>query len=298
MHGTEIGFEAADRGELVPFERLERRERDAPPRWTIVIPVFNEAGFIAPTLRALARQTRRFRLIVVDNGSFDNSVGIVARLLGELGLDGRILIEARPGPVPALARGIAEVETEFVATCDADTYYPPDYLARAERLFDAQPDAAVACAYFLPPDGSPMRAALAKLHQLGAAALLPRQAHNGGAGQCFRTDALAAGGGYGDHVWPWVLADHEIIQRMLKQGPALWHPDHACIPSDRRRNPDAVRWSFAERLLYHLTPFRLKDWYFRDFLAPRLAARGLHCARLRDRNWSSADGEPANALCG
>jgi glycosyltransferase involved in cell wall biosynthesis len=268
-----------------------------PVRWTIVIPVFNEVRFIAGTLHALSLQTRRFRLVVVDNGSADGSVGLTARLIDELGLDGRILIERRPGPVPALARGTAEVTTEFVATCDADTHYPPDYLARAERLFDARPDASAVCAYFLPPAGSRLRRAAAILHQLGAAALLPLQAHNGGAGQCFRADALAAAGGYGDHIWPWVLADHEIVHRVLKQGPALWHRDHACTPSDRRRNPDSVRWSLAERLLYHVTPFRLKDWYFHDFLAPRLAARGLHCARLRDRSWSDDD-ESADALCG
>jgi glycosyltransferase involved in cell wall biosynthesis len=298
MHGTEPGLEAAETGILARFAQRERPEGGAAVRWTVVIPVFNEARFIAGTLQALARQSRRFRLVVVDNGSMDGSVGLMARLIDELALDGRILFEPRPGPVHALARGIAELDTQFVATCDADTHYPPDYLARAERLLDARPDASVACAWFLPPGGSRLRGLLAKLHQLGAAALLPLQAHNGGAGQCFRTDALAAAGGYGDHVWPWVLADHEIIQRMLKQGPALWHRDHACAPSDRRRNADAVRWSLAERLLYHVTPFRLKDWYFHDFLAPRLAARGLHCVSLRDRNWSSPDDEPADALCG
>ena len=85
---------------------------------------------------------------------------------------------------------------------------------------------------------------------------------------------------------------------MLKQGPAVWHPRpwlHA-----RRSGAEPGRGALVAggAPAYHLTPFRLKDWYFRDFLAPRLAARGLHCARLRDRNWSSADGEPANALCG
>jgi len=30
-------------------------------RWTDVIPVFNEARFIADTLQALSRQTRAFR---------------------------------------------------------------------------------------------------------------------------------------------------------------------------------------------------------------------------------------------
>ena len=295
MHGLEPGPGAAETGELARFAR----PRGVPPvRWTVVIPVFNEVHFIADTLRALARQTRRFRLVVVDNGSSDGSVGLMERLLAELDLDGRILHEPRPGPVHALARGLEEVESEFVATCDADTHYPPDYLARAELLFDEQPAASVACAWFLPQKGTALDRFLARLHQLGAATLLPLQAHNGGAGQCFRTDKLVAAGGYGDHVWPWVLADHEIIQRMLKHGPAVWHRDHACIPSDRRRNADAVRWSLAERILYHVTPFRLKDWYFHDFLAPRLAARGLHCVSLRDRNWSSPDDEPAEALCG
>ena len=96
MHGTVFGFEAADFGELVPFERLERRERDTPPRWTVVIPVFNEAGFIGPTLRALAGQTRRIPADRRRQWLRRRSVGVVARLLGELGLDGRILIEPRP----------------------------------------------------------------------------------------------------------------------------------------------------------------------------------------------------------
>src|SRR5437868_3933329 len=135
------------------FGWKERPGDDAPLRWSVVIPVFNEAEFITPTLRALSRQTRGFRLIIVDNGSQDGSVALVRRLLHELGLDGRILVEPRPGPVHALARGLAEVETELVATCDADTHYPPHYLARAERLLDMRPGATVACAYFLPPGG-------------------------------------------------------------------------------------------------------------------------------------------------
>jgi glycosyltransferase involved in cell wall biosynthesis len=266
-------------------------------RWWVVIPVYNEHDFLRPTLEALARQTRPFRLILVDNGSRDGSVALAARTIAELGLDGRILIERRPGPVFALARGLAEADGEFVATCDADTYYPPDYLATAERLFEARPEAGTVCAYFLPPASHPFRAGLTRFHQLAAAFLLPRQAHNGGAGQCFRAATLEAAGGYGDH-WPYVLADHEIIHRMAKGGRVVWNRDHWCSPSDRRTNGDSVRWSLTERILYHLTPFRLKDWYFYDFLSARLDSRGLHCARLRERNWAHADDEAADALCG
>jgi glycosyltransferase involved in cell wall biosynthesis len=266
-------------------------------RWSVVVPVYNEYDFLRPTLESLARQTRPFRLIVVDNGSRDGSVGLAARLIAELGLDGRVLIEPRPGPVFALARGLSEADGEFVATCDADTFYPPDYLATAERLFESRPDAATVCAYYVPAEGPRVRAGAARFHQLAAAACLPFQAHNGGAGQCFRLDQLAEAGGYGDQ-WPHVLADHEIIHRMLKRGRVAWDSGHWCIPSDRRANGDAVRWSFAERILYHLTPFRLKDWYFYDFLSSRLASRGLHCARLRERSWAAPDDEAADALCG
>ena len=267
------------------------------PRWSVVMPVYNEVRFLRGTLEALAAQTRRFRLIVVDNGSDDGSAALAGRLIDEMALDGRVVSERRPGPVRALGRGLAEVETELVATCDADTYYPPLYLERAERLFDSRRRAAAVCAYFLPFPASGLRAASARLHQLGAAALLPLQAHNGGAGQCFRTVRLKAAGGYGDHRWPWVLADHEIIHRMLGQGSVEWHRDFWCSPSDRRANQDAVRWSLHERLLYHFTPYALKDWYFYDYLGPRLAARGLHCARLRERSWHRQD-DAADALCG
>jgi len=268
------------------------------PRWTIVVPVFNENAFLASTLRTLAEQTRPFRLIVVDNGSTDGSLALAARMIAELGIDGRILTEPRPGPVPALSRGLAEVTTEFVATCDADTFYPSSYLETAEALLDRSFEAVIACAYYLPPEAGRLKRFLAAAHQLGAAILLPRQAHNGGAGQCFRTAALNACGGYDDRTWPFVLGDHEIVHRVFKHGSAAWRRDHWCVPSPRRKNGDAVRWSLLERLLYHATPFAFKDWYFYDFLAPRLARRGLHCTRLRQRTWIEASDEASDALCG
>jgi glycosyltransferase involved in cell wall biosynthesis len=258
-------------------------------RWSIVMPVFNESLLLPATLASLAAQQQvKFRLIVVDNGSDDASAQLAESLMSKLGIDGIILNEPDPGPVPALARGLAAVETELVATCDADTFYPPRYLAVAERLLGANSDVVMASAYYLFRLKKGIRASLAAAHQLTAALMLPRQAHNGAAGQCFRTKALRQAGGYNTDVWPYVLADHEVVHRLLKLGRQAWDRDHWCIPSDRRSDADAVRWDLPERLLYHLTPFALKDWYFYDFLGPRLASRGLDSARLRHRDWTAA----------
>jgi len=266
-------------------------------RWSVVIPVFNERDYLSRTLRSLARQQRRFRLIVVDNRSDDGSGELARRLIEELGLDGEVVFEPNPGAVPALARGLSRVETELVATCDADTYYPRHYLEAAERLLDARRDAAMASAWYVPPRASRGRAAAAALHQLGAARLLPRQAHNGAAGQCFRMEALRARGGYRLDIWPFVLGDHEIVHRVLKAGRQVWGRDLWCAPSDRRRDPDAVRWSLGERLLYHATPFALKDWYFYDFLRPRFERRGMDSARLRERDWTELNGVAPYPVC-
>jgi glycosyltransferase involved in cell wall biosynthesis len=256
-------------------------------RWSIVMPVYNERDYLKRTLLSLARQRRRFHLIIVDNGSVDGSRDVAERLSRQIGLDAIVVSESVPGVVPALARGLALVETELVATCDADTLYPARYLETAERMFDRNTDANLVAAYYVPPGATRRRAIAAALHQLGAARILRRQAHNGAAGQSFRTAALRASGGYDVEVWPYVLGDQEIVHRMLKGGPQLWSRDHWCVPSDRRRNGNAVRWSAAERTLYHLTPFALKDWYFYDFLSTRLERRGLDSSKLRDRGLSS-----------
>ncbi len=95
-------------------------------RWSIVLPYFNEADYLPATLASLGRQTMtRFRLILVDNGSTDASEEIARTVMqGFPKIATTFIREERPGKIPALVTGLAAVDTAFVATCDADTYYP------------------------------------------------------------------------------------------------------------------------------------------------------------------------------
>lgn len=282
---------ATDRQATPPILRLGK----VPPRWTIVLAFYNEADIIVETLRRLQCQTRPFKLVLVDNGSTDGSVARCHGVLSGCGIDYVVVEEAKiVGQVAALEKGLSRVDTEFVATCDADTFYPASYLSIAETVFDAHPDDTVAVSAYFVQSEKPVRASLMAAHQLTAAWLLPRQTHVGCAGQSFRTAVLKLAGGYCHRRWPYLLSDHEIMHRVMKHGSQRLTPGHWCSPADRRTNQ--MRWSLLERIGYHLTPFSLKDRYF-CWLARRFERRGMVSARLRTRDWKAGSNErPVGAL--
>ncbi|WP_066552343.1 glycosyltransferase family 2 protein [Croceicoccus bisphenolivorans] len=259
-------------------------------RWTVVIPVFNERDFLPATLDSLARQTTSFQLLIVDNGSTDGCMDDAREIVARQGMTARFLHEPMPGQVHALKRGIDQADSELIAICDADTYYPPDYLQQAERLFDAGGQTCVAAAALLLPEpGNRWRTQRAIWHKYGALRLMPRQNHTSGAAQCFRLQALRAAGGYDPQIWPYVLKDHELMHRVLMLGTQACSKTFWCVSSDRRTSRRNVRWTLAERLAYHLIPFSRKSWFFSDFLAPRFAARALGDTVLRQRDWEATE---------
>ena len=263
--------------------------KNAGTRWSVVVPYYNEAdGFLAATLGSLLAQTARpLRLILVDNNSSDGSGAIARALTGGIeGVEAIHVAQPVPGKVHALETGITLADTDFIAICDADTIYPPHYLDEAAKLFDAGgPKLVGVMAMSVGADPSTFAARFKRYKGLFVSRFLSGQAHTGGYGHCFRLSALRASGGYGTQVWPYVLEDHELIHRVLKQGRIAYSPKLYCQSSDRRTDRASVNWTLLERLLYHVTPFALKDWLFYKFLAQRFAARGMVQTALRQRNW-------------
>jgi len=259
------------------------------PRLTIILPFFNEEGWIGRTVASLtAQKDQRFRLLLVDNGSTDRGAEEAALNTAPLGERATILFCPTPGKIEALAAGLSHVETDLVATCDADTHYPPDYVRHVIALFDTDPSAAAVMAidlYAAQDDPQSRKRAAWIMHK---SRRFQRKCHAGGYAQAFRTDALLAAGGFDTGRWPYVLEDHEIVHRVMHHGRARYHADHVCFPSDRRASRKAVSWTRAERLLYRYTPATALDWYFYRFLGPRLAARKSLGIALRQKDWSSA----------
>lgn len=106
-------------------------------RLSVIIPVYNGAGFLRRSLAALAASTYRdYELLVADDGSTDNSAA-VARAAGA-----RVLPLAGPGG-PARARNHAAraATGDVLFFVDADVCVHPDTLARVAAHLATHPEA-------------------------------------------------------------------------------------------------------------------------------------------------------------
>ena len=274
-----------DAGEAIAAEKTAT----SAPQWTVVIPYFNEEAYLSATLASLAVQTAgRFVLVLVDNASTDNSPAIAAAFAEKTPeLDILLLREEQPGQAAALECGMRAAKTPFLAICDADTIYPPEYLARARRNLEQSNEIAAAVAFNGRGDGT-VRDRMQRLKGRLVSLLMPNQCHGGGYAQAFRRDMVMSAGGYSPDLWPYCLKDHELMHRVRKKGRIAYSADHWCSPSPRRSDRSGVRWTLFERIMYHVTPYRFKDWFFYRFLRERFEARGLRDTVLRKRDWDEA----------
>ena len=95
------------------------------PLLSVVMPAYNEQDTIEEMIRRVLAVPIRTELIVVDDGSKDQTREILARLAKELPIK-VILQPQNGGKGSALRRGFAEVTGNLVIIQDADTEYSPE----------------------------------------------------------------------------------------------------------------------------------------------------------------------------
>jgi glycosyltransferase involved in cell wall biosynthesis len=111
-------------------------------RVTVVMAAYNAAATIESAVASVRGQTLGdFELLVVDDGSTDDTVAVLA------GIDEprlRVIRQANAGPAAARNRALAEARAEYVACIDADDLWVPEKLAWQSAALAAAPTAAVA----------------------------------------------------------------------------------------------------------------------------------------------------------
>jgi GT2 family glycosyltransferase len=95
-------------------------------RVAVVIPTWNRAVLLAKVLADLERQTYPIeRVIVVDNGSTDDSAAVARRAGAEV-----ITLGVNAGFAAAVNRGIQEAGSDWIAVLNNDVTLQPDWLAQ------------------------------------------------------------------------------------------------------------------------------------------------------------------------
>jgi glycosyltransferase involved in cell wall biosynthesis len=97
------------------------------PVVSVLIPAYNAAGCVGRAIESVLAQTvPALEILVVDDGSADNTAEVVARY----GPPVRLLRQANAGPAAARNHGAREAHGEWLALLDADDAWLPRKLER------------------------------------------------------------------------------------------------------------------------------------------------------------------------
>jgi glycosyltransferase involved in cell wall biosynthesis len=96
----------------------------------IIIPVYNGAAFIAEAIASIQAQTfKNFEIMVVDDGSDDDTADIVVNL-GKTDPNISLMKQEHLGVQSALNNAISRTKSQYIAFLDADDLWHPQKLEK------------------------------------------------------------------------------------------------------------------------------------------------------------------------
>ena len=251
-------------GALAIFDRLRSRRYATPeaekaylPRVAVLVPAYNEEKVIVRTVRAvLASDYPNMRVIVIDDGSRDETLEVTRRAFVAEEAAGRVIILTKPnfGKAEALDYGLRHLQDEeFFVGIDADTVIAPDAISRLVPHFLNPKVGAVAgnakvgnrvnlwtrwqALEYITSQNFERRA----LNTLGAVSVVP------GALGGWRTSAVLEAGGYHTDT---VAEDADLTMALLQRGYRVEYEDRALAFTEAPVNANGLmrqrfRWSFG-----------------------------------------------------
>ena len=143
-------------------------------KFSVIIPLYNKAPYVRKALESVLAQTYTdYELIVVDDGSTDDSCAIADEFVREAMGNGlwaideetnrqslisnrlMLLKQQNAGVSAARNNGVAQAHGDYIAFLDADDWWEPTYLERMAQLIEDYPEAGLyACNYYYHKDGT------------------------------------------------------------------------------------------------------------------------------------------------
>lgn len=104
---------------------------------SVIMPCFNAQRYIKDSVQSVLSQTyKHLELIVVDDGSTDSSLALLAKMREA---DGRVKVinQKNKGPGPARNKALSVAEGEYIAFLDADDYWSPYCLEKLQKALSS-----------------------------------------------------------------------------------------------------------------------------------------------------------------
>lgn len=109
---------------------------------SVIIPTYNRERTIERAVESVLAQTwKSIELIVVDDGSVDRSVEVLAKYGDRI----RVIRQKNQGPSAARNTGIKAAKGEIIAFLDSDDSWLPDKIERQAKLMERTADRGVGC---------------------------------------------------------------------------------------------------------------------------------------------------------
>lgn len=112
-------------------------------RFSVIIPLYNKAPYVAKAIGSVLKQTfTDYEVVIVDDGSKDDSFQI-AQSVVERHENCVLLRQENAGVSVARNNGVAASKGEYLCFLDADDWWEQSFLEEMDKLIEDYPDAGI-----------------------------------------------------------------------------------------------------------------------------------------------------------
>lgn len=112
-------------------------------RFSVIMPLYNKAAYVEKAIRSVLEQTYpHYELIVVNDGSKDNSAIIAEELLKDIP-NARLINQENAGVAVARNNGVIQAKGDYICFLDADDWWDVSFLQEMQQFIKDYPEAGI-----------------------------------------------------------------------------------------------------------------------------------------------------------